>query len=145
MMVTINSSSVGADTIPATNAIRRIQNASSSSNVTVGVLFKPYNRIVADAISNSRITYSNGIVSDKYINGQWQNPYMEDVLVGFAIGNNSEVNRNTTFTLSNVDSLSTQTFSSVKFDAGDGLGYRNVSFGSSIHVFTRLPGIKRSN
>lgn len=142
MITSINSASVGADTIPASSAIRRIQQPSSRSNAVVGFLFQPYNRIVASALNNNLINYTNGVVSDKFVNGVWQNPYMEDVLVGFAVGNNGEVGTSVSYTLSNVDSLSTQTFTSINFDAGDGFGYRNVSIGQSINVSYTSIGYK---
>ena len=134
MIYSINSASVGADTIPANRAIARIQNLSSGQSTVVGVLFKPYNYIVANALQDNLITYSNQIVSDKYINGIWQNPYGEAVLVGHAVGNEGVVYQSTSFTLQNVDSLSTQTFTSIQFDAGDGYGFRNISFGTPVIV-----------
>ena len=138
MIISINSASVWADTIPASHVIARIQDSSSYYNATVGVLFKPYNYIVANALQDSLITYTNQVVSDKYINGIWQNPYGEAVLVGHAIGNNGTVYQQAGFTLQNVeeeeDSLSRQTFSSIEFDAGDGSGFHPVSFGTPLSV-----------
>lgn len=144
MIYSINSASVGADTIPANRAIARIQNSSSGQSAIIGVLFKPYNYIVANALQDNLITYSNQVVSDKYINGIWQNPYGQAVLVGHAVGNEGVVYQSTSFTLQNVDSLSTQTFSSIQFDAGDGNGYRNVSFGTSFSVSYASNGYKET-
>ena len=134
MIISLNSASVGADTIPANRAIARIQEFSSSQNAIVGVLFKPYNYIVANALQDNLITYSNQVVSDKFINGIWQNPYGEAVLVGHAVGKDIVVNQPILFTLQNVDSLSTQSFTSIQFDAGDGNGFRNTGFGTPLNV-----------
>lgn len=134
MINSINSASVWADTIPANRAITRLQNSSSGQNAVIGMLFKPYNYIVANALQDNLITYSNQVVSDKFINGIWQNPYGEAVLVGHAVGNDGLVFQSTSFTLQNVDSLSTQSFSSIQFDAGDGNGFRNISFGTPVIV-----------
>ena len=139
MINSINSASVWADTIPALRAIKRIQEASFGSSTTIGVLFKPYNYIVSNALQDNLISFNNQVVSDKYINGVWQNPYDESVLVGHAVGNDGVVYQSTSYLLQNVDSLSTQTFSSVQFDAGDGMGFRNVSFGSSFYVSYPAP------
>lgn len=134
MLQSINSASVGADTINVQAALQRIQNQSTASNQLVGILFQPYNYIVENALTDNLIDYSNGIVSDVYQGGVWQNPYGEDVLFGFTIGNSGVVGQNTTFTITNIDSLSTQTFQNIQFDPGDGNGYRNVSLNGTISV-----------
>lgn len=73
MLQSINSASVGADTICVDAAIKRIDRNSSSYNQMIGILFKPYNYIVANALSDNLINYSGAVVSDSFINGTWQN------------------------------------------------------------------------
>ena len=134
MLSSINSASVGADTICVQSALSMIERNTSLYNVMVGFLFKPYNFIAGNALTDNLISYSNGIVGDRYINGVWQNPYEEDVLFGFATGNDGIVGRNVTFSISNIDSLSTQTFQSIQFDPGDGNGYRPIALNGSVHA-----------
>lgn len=118
----------------ANAAIARIQNNSSLNNARIGFLFKPYNYIVSEALSDNLISYVNDVVSDNYINGEWQNPYGEDVLYGFAIGNDGEVALSVDFTIDNLDTLSITNFSGILFDAGDGYGFRSVSIGVPFHI-----------
>ena len=134
LLYSINSASVGADTICVQAALSRIERNTSLHNAMVGVLFQPYNYIVANALTDNLISYSNGIVSDVYQNGIWRNPYGETVLFGYATGNDGVVGQNTTFTITNIDSLSTQVFQCVEFDPGDGNGFRSVSLGGSVVV-----------
>ena len=134
MIISLNSASVGADTIPANRAIARIKELSTAQTAIIGVLFQPYNYIVSNALQDNLITYSNQVVSDKYINGIWQNPYDEAVLVGHAVGNEGVVYQSTSFTLQNVDSLSTRSFDSIQFDAGEGGGFHSIGFGLPLNV-----------
>ena len=134
MLTSINSASVGADTICVQAALSRIERNSSLNNCMVGILFQPYNYIVGNALTDNLISYSNGIVSDVYQNGIWRNPYGETVLFGYATGNDGVVCQNTTFTIANIDSLSTQVFQSIQFDPGDGNGFRTVSIGGMVAV-----------
>lgn len=134
MLFSINSASVGADTICVQSALSRVERNSSLYYSMVGILFQPYNYIVASALTDNLISYSNGIVGDVYQNGIWQNPYGETVLFGYATGNDGVVGQNTTFTIANIDSLSTQVFQSIQFDPGDGNGFRTVSIGGMVAV-----------
>ena len=132
MLNSINSASVGADTIGVQAAIARLQRNSNILQQMVGILFQPYNYIVGNALTDNLIVYSNDRVSDSYIGGVWQNPYAEDVLFGFAVGKEAEVSLNTTFMITNIDSLSTRSFQSILFDPGDGGGFRSVAMGGTV-------------
>lgn len=140
LLKSINSASVGADTICVHAALSRIQRNSSSQSPMVGILFQTYNYIVANALSDNLINYSAGVVSDAYVNGIWQNPYGEEVLFGSAIGNDGVVSQSATFVITNIDSLSMQTFQSIEFDPGDVIvilcHYRNGNSASAIHIDT---------
>lgn len=141
MISSINSASVWADTINTEAAIRRIQRSSNSNSVKVGVLFKPYNRIASNALQNNLIDYNNGVVSDRYENGIWKNPYIEEILFGFAIGNEGVVFPISEIVLQNVDSLSTIGITNIQIDVDDGLGYRSITPGTSINVDYTSSGI----
>lgn len=132
LLYSINSSSVGADTVCVQAAIARLQRNSSPSQQMVGILFQTYNYIAENAVADDLIVYSNDRVSDSYIGGVWQNPYAEDVLFGYAIGGESSVSLNTTFTFTNIDSLSTLSLQSIQFDPGDGDGFRTATMGGRV-------------
>ena len=132
LLYSINSASVGADTIGVQAALSRIQRNSVVSQQMVGFLFQPYNYIIENALTDNLIIYANDRVSDSYIGGVWQNPYDEDVLFGYAIGGETTVYTNTTFTITNIDSLSVRSFQSIMFDPGDGGGFRTVSMSGTV-------------
>lgn len=67
MLNSINSASVGADTIGVQAAIARLQRNSNILQQMVGILFQPYNYIVGNALTDNLIVYSNDRVSDSYI------------------------------------------------------------------------------
>lgn len=134
MLYSINSACVTTDTLFAHDAIKRLKRNSSSTHQMVGVLFQPYNYIVDNALADNLIGYSNDRVYDSYINGVWQNPYAEDVLFGHVLGFRGSVSPNTTFTITNIDTLSTLSFQSILFDPGDGSGYRSVSVGDLVYA-----------
>ncbi len=134
LLYSINSASVGADTIGVQAAISRLQRYSSSTSQKVGILFQPYNYIVQNALTDNLIVYSNDRVSDSYIGGVWQNPYSDDVLFAYAVGKETGISTTTSFSFTNVDSLSTRSFQSILFDPGDGGGYRSVTYNNVLWV-----------
>ena len=144
MLVSLNSAAVSVDTIDVCSVIDNIQTYSSRSNVQIGVVFQPYSQISANALELGLIQYENGIVSDNYYNGQWQNPYEEGVLIGHAIGDDGQTSNNVTFILQLITSLAQESISSIQFDAGDGLGYRTVSFGIPFSVSYSDSGYKET-
>ena len=115
MIRSINSASVWADTLDVGAAISGIQNNSSENNAKLGFLFKPYNRIVSTALQNNLINYNNGLVSDKYENSVWINPYEDCILFGCAVDNDGVVSQFVNYTIKSIDSLS------VHIDYGFGL------------------------
>ena len=144
ILKSLNSAAVSVDTIGVCSVINGIQTNSSRSSVQIGVVFQPYSQIAANALELGLIQYENGIVSDNYYNGQWQNPYEEGVIIGHAIGNDGQTSNNVTFTLQLITSLAQESISSVQFDAGDGLGYRTVSFGVPFSVSYSDSGYKET-
>ena len=55
----------------------RLKNNRSSSYVALSGLYFKYAQVLDNAVSTNKITVTNGIVSDKFIGGIWQNPYQE--------------------------------------------------------------------
>ena len=88
-----------------------------------------YNYILPNALEDNLISYneSSGIVSDVINNGQWQNPYGEEVLFAFAANRQEIFPGNVTFTLSSSYVWYNLLINKLEFDAGDGLGYRSLN------------------
>lgn len=94
-----------------------------------GLLFK-YNAIDPNAQASSKMQTVNGQLKDQYVNGVWQNPYQEFTTVAispsvihYKLSYCSVVIPSALF-LSN---MLTQ-ISNLQFDAGDGEGYRTLTF-----------------
>lgn len=142
MISSLNSASVWTDTLNAVTILNNIQENSTGQSIQLGVLFKRYNRISANAISDNLINYSSGIVSDKFINGIWQNPYIEDVLFGFVPGNDGVVYQSVYFTLTDIGTSNLWENACIQFDAGDGNGYQDINFETPFHVLYDSTGYK---
>ena len=138
----LNSSSVGADTLSCSAIISSLTGASSSNNVMIGMLLQPFNYIKANALIDNLIDYTSGIVSDVEVNGVWQNPYGEDYLFACAVGNENTVENHVTVIIKNVDSLSTIQIDSIWFDAGKGDGFMPISLGVPFDVHYTTDGEK---
>lgn len=100
-------------------------------------LFYKYAKISDDAVQNNLITVTNDYsVSDKYINGVWQNPYVVKNLL--AIAPSTEVYSGKTQQIIIPSSLwntnSAGTINNIKIDAGDGQGYRTIAPGQAVNV-----------
>ena len=94
-----------------------------------GLLFK-YNAIDPNAQSNGKMQTVNGQLKDVYTGGVWQNPYQEFKTIAFTPSINSYnlTYCNVVFPAGLFTSNMTGDIASLKFDAGDGQGYRNISY-----------------
>lgn len=143
IIVSLNSASVGGAIIDPASALNSLTIASSHETASVGILFRPYNYILPNALTDNLIDYSNGIVSDAYRDGVWQNPYGEEVLFAFATGNDGVVNESlVTFSFSYIDTLSISNLDLIRFDPGDGNGYRSVNANETLSIFYSSSGFK---
>lgn len=98
--------------------------------ITLSGLFFKYNAIDPNAQANGKMQTVNGQLKDVFVNGVWQNPYQEFTTVAispsvltYKLTYCSVVLPSNLF-LSNMLSQ----ISSIQFDAGDGHGYRSLSF-----------------
>ncbi len=99
-------------------------------------LFYRYAKLREDALSNNLITVSNNALYDRYINGNWQNPY--EVSSAFAIspftdnyvGLNQQIVLPTNLFFGNQAGA----ISSMEIDAGDGMGFRTITTGGALLV-----------
>ena len=141
IIYSLNAASVGADTLDRTSILSTLESSSTSNSVAVGLLFQSYNFIVADALVDNLIVYSNGVVSDAYAGGSWRNPYGTGYLIACAPGTCEVELGSVSFTLSNIDSTPDISPGAIWFDCGDGYGYRSVSLGTPFNVTFTSPGI----
>lgn len=131
MLHSINSAAV--NTAPCSDVPLMISSLKESDDgINVGFLAYKYNYIKAEALDDGLMNYSSGQVSDRYVNGIWQNPYDEAVIFGFTTGAYSEETGNITFNFTSDHILTNMTFSSFYFDAGDGEGYRSITFPNTV-------------
>lgn len=110
-------------------------------------IFYQYGYLDPNAASNGTITVTNGQLFDKYVNGVWQNPYLQGNVIAFAPSTNTyrgksfSLNLPANLWLTNSNSL----VSSIQVDAGDGLGYRTLTVGTDLPVSYADTGMKVLN
>lgn len=116
--------------------------SATNNNINVAYVGYKYNFIKENALSDNLISYSANKVSDVYVNGVWQNPYGEAYVFGFT-PNISVCNTGTvSFKFSETFAFYNISRALLKFDAGDGSGYRGLSPTSTITVNYTTPGRK---
>ena len=94
-----------------------------------GLLFK-YNAIDPNAQTNGKMQTVNGQIKDVYVGGVWQNLYQEFTTVAFSPSINAYNLTYCSVVLpSNLfaSNMASQV-SSIKLDAGDGVGYRTITY-----------------
>lgn len=105
-----------------------------SDNVKIGIVLYKYNYIRPNAIKDDLIVFdeTSEMVSDKYIDGNWVDPYGEEIVFGCTPS--TSLNTNTViykidnnYYFSNVNNVK-----KFEFDPGDGQGYVLANIGDSI-------------
>lgn len=105
-----------------------------SDNVKIGIVLYKYNYIRPNAIKDNLIVFdeTSEMVSDKYIDGNWVDPYGEEIVFGCTPS--TSLNTNTViykidnnYYFSNVSNIK-----KFEFDPGDGQGYVLANIGDSI-------------
>lgn len=105
--------------------------AGATDKCVMGVALYQYSYIKSDALTNNLITYTNGQVSDNYIQGIWQKPYETGYAFGFApqdtvFSSNVSICFPANIWKSNVSLLK------IEFDADDGMGYKTIQKGTTM-------------
>jgi len=115
------------------------QTARNSEHIVLsGVHFK-YGKFADDALSNNKLTYSNGKFYDRYTNGVWQNPYeIKDV---FAIASPVKVHKGLNVKVQLPSNLFytnhfnlTKSQPNIQIDLNDGQGFRSLPMGQTNQV-----------
>ncbi|PKD17150.1 hypothetical protein APR41_06870 [Salegentibacter salinarum] len=98
-------------------------------------LFYRYSKFLDDAYPN-KININNNKISDRYNNGNWQDPYEEKV--AFALAPSIITYRNLDFRVQLPQNLwysnNPNEIQSVQVDFNDGQGYRNMTSGQAVNV-----------
>lgn len=116
----------------------------TSGVLTVSGLFYKYSQFAANALSSNKLTLSNNIFYDKFVNGVWQNPYQE--MKAFAMSpavmqedsKVLQVRIPSSIFLSNAQN----SVSSIQIDFSNGSGYVNVPLNQNITVTYTTTGTK---
>jgi hypothetical protein len=113
--------------------------------VTLAGLYYAYSRYADDAAS--KVSIINDQVYDKFVNGQWQNPYKTEQVLAFAPANLFYPALGFSLYMPPELWLSNQKnqVSAIQCDASDGLGFRTLKAGVTFPVFYADTGIKVLN
>ncbi|MDB5131716.1 MAG: Protein of unknown function precursor [Mucilaginibacter sp.] len=142
------TTSAAYSALPNPNTINNNWFASRQpGRVSLCGIFYQYGYLDPNAANNGTITVTNGQLFDKYVNGVWQNPYLQGNVIAFAPSTNTyrgksfNINLPANLWLTNSSSL----VSSIQVDAGDGLGYRTLAAGIDLPVSYADTGMKVLN
>lgn len=143
ILLSIKSASVGSSPYNDVGQIMTdFSTSTTSNNINIAYVGYKYNFIKENALENNLISYTSGKVSDVYINGVWQNPYDEAYIFGFTPSVSVCKAGTVNFKFSEAYAFYNISRSSLKFDAGDGAGYRGLSPTHTITVNYATPGRK---
>ena len=112
--------------------------------VSVSIAAYKYNYIRSTALNNNLINYdeATGRVTDRFVNNNWINPYIENTVCCFAVNKTSVLSQSVSFRFPDIYRFTNLSISEIYFDPGDGNGYRLVSNSSPISVTYSTPGEK---
>ncbi len=131
LLRTIRSSAVGNKPFGNVKDILVNQYALGNSNVvSVSALAFKYSSIKSNALTNGLIRYENEKVYDKYVNGNWQNPYQQEYVTGLCLHTHEFSGTSLTFKLDGNMWFSNIPYQTIEIDAGN--GYHQINPGGSI-------------
>lgn len=142
LLSSMMSASVGSTYTADIPQIMTSLQSSEDGVVNMAYMFFRYNYIKENALQDNLINYTAGKVSDSYIDGEWQNPYGEAYVFAVAPGSNVLEDGSVTFRFSSSLSFFNKISLALRFDAGDGNGYRPINTTSVISVDYSTPGVK---
>ena len=115
---------------------RAVYNQAEKGTVVLSGLYYKYARFAQDALAQNKLTVSNNRFYDKYINGQWQNPYETLQVIAYA----PPVSRMDKFQFGvilpdeQILSNSEADIQSIEVDFGDGKGYQDLTSESKVYT-----------
>ncbi len=114
----------------------RVHTLKHPGKIVLEGMFYHYSKLADNAVSNGQISISGNQLYDVYQGGVWQNPY--EIKTTFAIAPTSTdvegLNQQFVLPASLWLTNSGADVAGIQLDAGDGLGYRNVTIGSNVSV-----------
>lgn len=143
ILLSVKSASVGSSPYNDVDQIMTdFTTSTTSNNINIAYVGYKYNFIKENALENNLISYTAGKVTDVYVNGVWQNPYDEAYVFGFTPSISVCKVGTINFKFSETYAFYNISRASLKFDAGDGAGYRGLSPTHTITVNYTTPGRK---
>jgi hypothetical protein len=119
----------------------------SENHIALCGLYFKYSRFLPNAYTAGKLTYSNGMIYDKFNNGVWQNPYEE--LKTFAMTSPINAYTGLNFKVKLPQSIfysnSTNEIQKIEIDFEDGLGYRLAVYNQLLTVNYGVEGNKLGN
>lgn len=116
----------------------------AEEHIALSGLYFKYSRFALNAATTNKLTYTNGIIYDKYIGSVWQNPYQE--MKTFAIASPVDVYKGLNLKIKIPQSIFYSNYANeiqnIAIDFGDGLGFRLVSYNQLVNVNYTLEGVK---
>lgn len=143
ILLSIKSASVGSSPYNDVGQIMTDFSTSTTSNdINIAYVGYKYNFIKENALENNLISYVSGKVSDVYVNGVWRNPYDEAYVFAFTPSRHVCKVGAINFKFSETYAFYNISRALIKFDAGDGVGYRELGPTHTITVNYITPGRK---
>ena len=132
-----------ANIIPSA-ATKELHPLIAGKSVDVSIVAFKYNYIKSNALTDGLIEYnqSNGEVSDAWKDGVWMNPYGDAIVVAFSPVSNILDSKQITYNFPGDKLYKNIDIADIYFDAGDGIGYRKVTPGTSVAVNYSTDGQK---
>lgn len=127
-----------------TQIMNTFTNSISPSVINIGIAIYDFNYIKSNALDDNLLRYNSSTkkVYDVLRNGVWQNPYGQSKVVAFSPDVNFVQSSTVTYRFSPSFLFTNNQIHRVLFDAGDGLGYREIQANSSISVSYASDGDK---
>lgn len=143
IMRTLFSAQINTSVIDSVDILQKqIEDYTTNNEIILSGLTYEYAYIRQDALTGGFITYQNEQVFDKYTNGVWQNPYLTKRVIAFSPIDTVYEGLNQTFRLPVSFYKTNLSGNTIQFDAGDGLGFRNMPPDNSIQVNYATTGYK---
>ena len=116
----------------AEDILSRQSESNSLNNCPIAVIKYTYIQLKENALKDSLVKLEGKYLKDVYVNKEHRNPYEDDILFAFS-PSDTLFNNNLTFSFpSNI--CTNNLPPNIEFDADDGLGYRPITYNSTITV-----------
>ena len=116
----------------AEDILSRQSESNSLNNCPIAVIKYTYIQLKENALKDSLVKLEGKYLKDVYVNNEHRDPYEDNILFAFS-PSDTLFNNNLTFSFPS--NIYTNNISpNIEFDADDGLGYRPITYNSTITV-----------